>query len=76
MPIYEYMCESCGMVSEFIVFNEAAELRCKSCNGTKLTKLLSAHNTRGSSSGFDMPSGGGCCGSPNLCGMPGSCCSG
>lgn len=76
MPIFEYKCEKCGATSEFIVFGAGEKLLCKSCGSPELTKLLSAHNTVGSSSGFPKTDGGGCCGSPNSCGMPGSCCSG
>ena len=76
MPIYEYKCEKCGAVSEFIVFNEDEKLRCNSCESDKLTKLMSAHNTAGLSQQFEGPTNGGCCGSSNSCGAPGSCCSG
>ena len=79
MPIYEYKCNQCGAISEFIVFGKEEGLTCKNCNSDKLTKIMSAHNTAGSSgpgfTGFD-PGMGGCCGSPNSCGSPGSCCSG
>jgi putative FmdB family regulatory protein len=76
MPIYEYKCDKCGEVNEFIVFGDDETLQCKTCSSTKLTKLMSAHNTTSSSPQFGgMPSGG-CCGSPNSCGTPGSCCSG
>jgi len=77
MPIYEYKCKDCGGISEFIVFGKDDELHCKSCNSERLEKLLSAHNT--TSSGGSFMSGapaGGCCGAPNSCGNPGSCCGG
>jgi len=75
MPIYEYKCENCGEISEFIVFGNEDNLLCKSCSSENLTKILSAHNTTSSSGAF--PSGqGGCCGSPNSCGSPGSCSTG
>jgi putative FmdB family regulatory protein len=77
MPIYEYRCNDCAQVSEFIVLGAEEGLACKACGSPKLEKLMSAHNTIGSGGGggFSMPSGG-CCGSPNSCGTPGSCCSG
>lgn len=77
MPIYEYKCESCGAINEYLVFGDSEEIACKSCNGTSLTKLMSAHNTTGSGqhNGGHVHHGG-CCGSPNSCGNPGSCCSG
>jgi putative FmdB family regulatory protein len=77
MPIYEYRCEKCGQVNEFLVLVKQEQLSCKQCGGEDLTKLLSAHNTSsGSSPRFTEPSSGGCCGTPNSCGTPGSCCSG
>lgn len=75
MPIYEYKCEDCGTVSEFIVFSADEEVACRSCSGKKLTKLMSAHNTTSSSGPSPMPNfGGGCCGDPGTCGSPGGCC--
>ena len=76
MPIYEYKCEGCGALNEFIVFNSSEKLECKSCKGTDLTKLMSAHNMGSSSPQFGGMPGGGCCGgSPDSCGMPpGGCC--
>jgi len=77
MPIYEYKCEDCGVVNEFIVFGDHEKRQCKSCKSSELTKLMSAHNTIGSSETYTEPmSGGGCCGSPNSYGTPGSCCGG
>ncbi len=75
MPIYEYKCEDCGVISEFIVFSADEDVACRSCGSVKLTKLMSAHNTS-VSSGSSMPDFGGCCGSPGSCGTPGGCCSG
>lgn len=78
MPIYEYKCDTCGSISEFIVFGSEEGLACKSCKGTDLTKLMSAHNTKGSGDSGPMDFGagmGGCCGSgPGSCGAPGGCC--
>lgn len=76
MPIYEYKCKDCGEVSELIVLKQDEAVSCASCNSQNLEKLMSAHNTMGSSSAFTAPMPGGCCGSPNSCGSPGSCCSG
>ncbi len=76
MPIYEYRCEECGKVSEFIVLSKEDSLACE-CGSAKLSKLMSAHNAPKSAGGGSMPMGpmGGCCGNPNSCGSPGSCCS-
>ena len=75
MPIYEYKCQDCGQINELLVLRKDEEVSCKSCDSQNLEKLISAHNTMGSS-GFIADSPGGCCGSPNSCGNPGSCCSG
>ena len=77
MPIYEYRCEKCGQVNEFLILGRQDQLLCKQCGSKDLTKLLSAHNTViASSRGPSEPGSGGCCGAPNSCGTPGSCCSG
>lgn len=76
MPIYEYRCEKCGQVNEFLVLEKKEQLSCKQCGGQDLMKLLSAHNTSNSLSQKIEPRPGGCCGAPNSCGTPGSCCSG
>ncbi|MHB8110424.1 MAG: FmdB family zinc ribbon protein [Syntrophorhabdaceae bacterium] len=76
MPIYEYKCDDCGAINEFIVFSANEGVACRSCNSPKMTKLMSAHNTSSPSGSSAMPGfGGGCCGSAGgSCGMPGSCC--
>jgi putative FmdB family regulatory protein len=77
MPIYEYRCEQCGQVNEFLILGRRDPLLCKQCGSKDLTKLLSAHNTViAPSRGPTEPLSGGCCGTPNSCGTPGSCCSG
>lgn len=77
MPIYEYRCEKCGFVNEFLVRGMQEQLSCKQCGGEDLKKLLSAHNTSSNSArGSAEPGSGGCCGTPHSCGTPGSCCSG
>jgi putative FmdB family regulatory protein len=76
MPIYEYKCQDCGQINEVLVLKKDEEVSCKSCNSQNLEKLISAHNTVGSTNDFIASSPGGCCGSPNSCGSPGSCCSG
>jgi len=39
MPIYEYRCETCGQVNEFLVLRKDEQHRCKQCGGQDLTKL-------------------------------------
>jgi len=77
MPIYEYRCEKCGEVSEFLVLGPQQSLHCNGCGSEDLKKLMSAHNTTNSSSRQSSePAPGSGCGNPNACGNPGSCCSG
>ncbi len=44
MPIYEYRCEQCGSISEFLVSRMGgtpADLKCSQCGGEKMSKALS-----------------------------------
>jgi len=54
VPIYEYRCEDCGAVSEFLVQKVGAtpaDLRCAKCGGRKLTKALSTMAVHSQASG-------------------------
>lgn len=79
MPLYEYLCLECGTTSERLVTGSSDPPRCRSCGGTNLKKLLSAHS--GVSVAKDRLPGPGdtaCCGdAPGRhpgCAGPGSCC--
>jgi len=82
MPIYEYMCRSCGTRNEFLegVTREKVDKVCSECGGTELSKLISlAAFTVAGSAGCDDGAcacggagegegGGGCgCGSGGCC---------
>ncbi len=44
MPIYEYRCEECGGVSEFLVSKmggQPSDLKCDKCGSRKMSKALS-----------------------------------
>lgn len=43
MPIYEYRCEECGKLSEFLVIRTDEEFvpQCKRCKSKKMTRVLS-----------------------------------
>ena len=44
VPIYEYTCQECGTVSDFLVQKIGAvpdDLRCAQCGSEKMTKALS-----------------------------------
>jgi putative FmdB family regulatory protein len=79
MPIYEYKCEKCGMVSEFLVgvTQDKTDIKCKSCGNDKMQKILSRSNVSAGSRGTDECAGcdidGACCaGNPSCC-PHGSC---
>jgi putative FmdB family regulatory protein len=73
MPIYEYLCESCGNKFEKLVrkSEEALECGCPSCGQKHLKQEYSTFAARASSASApaEMPScPGGMCGSPGMCG--------
>ena len=43
MPIYEFRCEDCGKISEFLMIksDEKVALECKRCGGKKMFRVLS-----------------------------------
>ncbi|MCJ7641601.1 MAG: zinc ribbon domain-containing protein [Desulfobacterales bacterium] len=43
MPIYEYRCEDCGKISEFLIIKtgEAFLPQCKRCKSKKMSRILS-----------------------------------
>jgi putative FmdB family regulatory protein len=43
MPIYEYRCEDCGKISEFLLIktDEIFVPRCKRCKSKKMSRILS-----------------------------------
>ena len=52
MPIYEYLCEACGMVNEKLQkVNDPPPARCDECGSRKLAKLVSR-------SAFQLKGGG------------------
>ncbi len=47
MPIYEYLCSSCGRVFERLVLQSNATVACPSCPGAPVEKQVSAFNFKG-----------------------------
>jgi putative FmdB family regulatory protein len=43
MPIYEYRCENCGKISEFLIIktDEKVAPHCKRCSSKKMSRVLS-----------------------------------
>ncbi len=54
MPIYEYMCERCGVTSEFLEMpGRKVTLACNDCGSKKLRKTFSAFAAHSKSSSRD-----------------------
>jgi len=69
MPIYEYRCNHCGAVSEFLVgvSSKGETLNCKQCGSSQLEKMISvSHSLK---SGERSP-GHTCCGREERCSTP------
>ncbi len=57
MPIFEFVCSSCGKEFERLVFSSDLEtLRCPDCDSPEITKILSVF----SSSGIEKSLGASC----------------
>jgi putative FmdB family regulatory protein len=45
MPIFEYKCNSCGKVFEFLTFNKNSDkIKCPDCNSLENERILSTFN--------------------------------
>jgi putative FmdB family regulatory protein len=73
MPIYEYQCNKCSQVSEILTIGKENSPACSACGSGDLTKLMSAHNTIGSTPSFAAAGDCSSCASSNGCGAPGAC---
>jgi putative FmdB family regulatory protein len=69
MPIYEYRCEACGAVSEYLVgLGDDERVLCKVCGASGMNRILSASSFT-SQSPRRMP-GRTCCGREERCETP------
>ncbi len=86
MPMFEYQCNSCGTVNEFLigVTAEDPQIVCAACGGTSLQKKMSAMSFTikggaSASASERFPIAGQCaCGgeqAAGTCGADGCCCS-
>ncbi len=56
MPIYEYQCRGCETFFERLVRLSSDEVRCPSCDGVDLERVISPPNLK-TSDGFTSPEG-------------------
>jgi putative FmdB family regulatory protein len=68
MPIYDFKCQECGEVSEFLVPGPSAsrEFACQSCGSKKMDKLISVPSLLRNVT----KSGTTCCGRTERCDKP------
>ncbi len=62
MPIYEYLCNDCGVKFEKLVMRQAQQIVCPGCSGAEVKRLISACNF-GSSDGSVQPASQSSCSS-------------
>lgn len=69
MPIYDFRCQECGAVSEFLLpsSSDNRTLACPDCGSQNLEKLLSAPSLL---KGSNKVSGTTCCGRTERCEAP------
>jgi putative FmdB family regulatory protein len=69
MPIYEYRCEECGTVTDFLQKSAfvSEKVTCESCGSENVVRLLSTANVSVSGG---RPAGKTCCGSDSRCDTP------
>ncbi|MEW6034329.1 MAG: zinc ribbon domain-containing protein [Chloroflexota bacterium] len=69
MPIYEFKCQRCGNVSEFLLSgpSDGKKLACPDCGSQNLERLISAPNLLNSRAN---PPGTTCCGREERCETP------
>jgi len=71
MPIYEYVCDDCGMRYEQLVMSKSAKIACPKCASARHTLQLSVFSTSTKSNGSSAKSassGPSCACTPNSCG--------
>jgi putative FmdB family regulatory protein len=69
MPIYEYKCQQCGAVSEYLVgvgYDDSIE--CKECGSSEMSRILSAGSF--TLHPLQRPAGRTCCGREERCERP------
>jgi putative FmdB family regulatory protein len=67
MPIYDYRCKECGIISELLLRNPNHDVRCPGCGSADMERLVSASYTI--QVGSKSP-GTTCCGRAERCEKP------
>jgi len=72
MPIYEYRCQDCGKITEFLVgvTQERTEIKCSACGGKNLNKIISPGFISTSGNMLGTQKGKTCCGKDERCDSP------
>lgn len=72
MPIYEYKCNDCGYVSEFLVGvgQGSPEIKCNFCGSSKLNKIFSQSFISTNDTMIGSQGGKTCCGRIERCDTP------
>ena len=69
MPIYEYRCEVCSTVSEYLIgLGNDRPIRCKQCGSREMSRILSASSLTLQS--IKRSVGRTCCGREERCEVP------
>ena len=60
MPLFDYQCQKCGHVAEFLENSENKKVhRCEECGSTRMKKMISAFSV-GAESGSSSGGGSSC----------------
>lgn len=72
MPVYEYRCEDCGKITEFLegVGRGETERKCKYCGSERLSKVLSRIYVASDGNIIGSQGGRTCCGRSERCEKP------
>lgn len=72
MPIYEYRCNACGKVSEFLegVGQDKAEIKCRFCGNKDLARIFSASYVSSGEHFTGSQADKTCCGRDEPCDIP------
>ena len=72
MPIYEYRCNKCGKVSEFLtgMVQEKTEIKCKYCGSKEVHKIFSKSFVATNGQLIGSQNGKTCCGRTERCDTP------